>query len=449
MEQHLWLEPKRGKVPWQMHFDCIGPDDKFGQQTWEAAESSLQKEALTACPRESRSKAGRYEVSVCRRSAWTADCLIIWIKTFEIPLFGLYGACSTCGEALALSAMTVAAGYADRVAAVTSSHFASAEKQFRFPLEYANQRPVSATWTVTGGGAFILSKDAKQPLAKVAGVTTGKIVDYGIKDSMNMGAVMAPAAAELIAQNLTDFKRKPEDYDRIITGDLGEVGQQILFDLLLKKGMDIRKQHEDCGMLIFDSQTQGTGSGGSGCGCAASVLSAHFLPKLASGELKRILFVPTGALLSTVSFNEGQTIPGIAHGVVLESCISSAKRRDKDMQYVIAFVTGGMICALSQILMEKQNASGAYHGSFGLPWSHPWICGGSMSRFPNGRRRARMCRFWDLETISGRVSKRWWTRKDLSVFFWAALKTVRQGFPQHSFFPYIASLLCQPKMKKH
>ena len=248
------------------------------------------------------------------------------LKTFEIPLFGLYGACSTCGEALALSAMTVAAGYADRVAAVTSSHFASAEKQFRFPLEYANQRPVSATWTVTGGGAFILSKDAKQPLAKVAGVTTGKIVDYGIKDSMNMGAVMAPAAAELIAQNLTDFKRKPEDYDRIITGDLGEVGQQILFDLLLKKGMDIRKQHEDCGMLIFDSQTQGTGSGGSGCGCAASVLSAHFLPKLASGELKRILFVPTGALLSTVSFNEGQTIPGIAHGVVLESCISSAKK---------------------------------------------------------------------------------------------------------------------------
>lgn len=191
--------------------------------------------SIDACPRESRSKAGRYAVSVCRRSAWTADCLIIGLKTFEIPLFGLYGACSTCGEALALSAMTVAAGYADRVAAVTSSHFASAEKQFRFPLEYANQRPVSATWTVTGGGAFILSKDAKQPLAKVAGVTTGKIVDYGIKDSMNMGAVMAPAAAELIAQNLTDFKRKPEDYDRIITGDLGEVGQQILFDLLLKK----------------------------------------------------------------------------------------------------------------------------------------------------------------------------------------------------------------------
>lgn len=317
---------KEGEGPLADAFDCIGPDDKFGQQTWEAAESSLQKEALTLALGKAEQKPEDMRYLFAGDLLGQLIASSFGLKTFEIPLFGLYGACSTCGEALALSAMTVAAGYADRVAAVTSSHFASAEKQFRFPLEYANQRPVSATWTVTGGGAFILSKEAKQPLAKVAGVTTGKIVDYGIKDSMNMGAVMAPAAAELIAQNLTDFKRKPENYDRIITGDLGEVGQQILFDLLLKKGMDIRKQHEDCGMLIFDSQTQGTGSGGSGCGCAASVLSAHFLPKLASGELKRILFVPTGALLSTVSFNEGQTIPGIAHGVVLESCISSAKK---------------------------------------------------------------------------------------------------------------------------
>ena len=317
---------KEGEGPLGNHFDVVGEDDKFGQNTWEEAESTLQKEAFTLAV----GKAGLKTEDI--RYLFSGDLLGQNIATsfglmdYQVPLFGLYGACSTCGEALSLGAMCVAAGYADYVVAMTSSHFASAEKQFRFPLEYANQRPVSATWTVTGGGAFILSKEAKQPLAKVAGVTTGKIVDYGIKDSMNMGAVMAPAAAELIAQNLTDFKRKPEDYDRIITGDLGEVGQQILFDLLLKKGMDIRKQHEDCGMLIFDSQTQGTGSGGSGCGCAASVLSAHFLPKLASGELKRILFVPTGALLSTVSFNEGQTIPGIAHGVVLESCISSAKK---------------------------------------------------------------------------------------------------------------------------
>ena len=315
---------KEGEGPLAKEFDCIGGDDKFGQDTWEAAESSLQQEALTLA----LGKSGKNPEDM--RYLFAGDLLgqliasSFGLKTFEIPLFGLYGACSTCGEALALSSMVVAAGYADHVAAVTSSHFASAEKQFRFPLEYANQRPVSATWTVTGAGAFILAgakhSGGQKPLARIAGITTGKIVDYGVKDSMNMGAVMAPAASELIAQNLEDFERLPSDYDRIITGDLGSVGQQILFDLLKKKGYDISNVHEDCRVLIFDSETQGTGSGGSGCGCAATTLSAHFLPKLASGEMKRILFVPTGALLSTVSFNEGQTIPGIAHGVVIESC---------------------------------------------------------------------------------------------------------------------------------
>jgi stage V sporulation protein AD len=310
-------------------FDCIGADDKFGQDTWEAAESTLQQDALTLAI----GKAGKTAKDL--RYLFAGDLLgqliasSFGLKNFEVPLFGLYGACSTSGEALALGAMSVAAGYADCVAAVTSSHFASAEKQFRFPLEYANQRPISATWTVTGGAAFVLEAagsagqragQAGSPLAKITGVTTGRIVDYGIKDSMNMGAVMAPAACELIAQNLEDFGRRPEDYDRIITGDLGAVGQEILFDLLNKKGHDISKVHEDCGMLIYDSEKQGTGSGGSGCGCAGVTLSAHLLPKLADGTYRRILFVPTGALLSTVSFNEGQSIPGIAHGVVIESC---------------------------------------------------------------------------------------------------------------------------------
>ena len=350
---------KEGEGPIGHEIDLIGEDDNFGCDIWEEAESTLQKEALTLALGKAGLKAEELRYLFAGDLLGQSMATSFGLQPFEIPLFGLYGACSTAGESLALAAMTVAAGYADVVGAVTSSHFASAEKQFRFPLEYANQRPLCTTWTVTGAGAFLLGREsgkkqnhsdnrkrtdsgspmikrAEQKIAddteqtvcgvRITGITTGKIVDYGVRDSMNMGAVMAPAAAELIAQNLTDFKRKPEDYDRIITGDLGEVGQQILFDLLLKKGMDIRKQHEDCGMLIFDSQTQGTGSGGSGCGCAASVLSAHFLPKLASGELKRILFVPTGALLSTVSFNEGQTIPGIAHGVVLESCISSAKK---------------------------------------------------------------------------------------------------------------------------
>ena len=235
---------------------------------------------------------------------------------FKVPLFGLYGACSTCGESLSLAAMCVAAGYVDLVAAVTSSHFASAEKQFRFPLEYANQRPKSATWTVTGSGAFLVGKEKSK--VKISGITTGVIEDYGIKDSMNMGAAMAPVARSVIRQNLLDFNRKPEDYDLIITGDLGTVGQEILIKLLKDDKYDISQVHRDCGIEIYDGKTQGTGAGGSGCGCSAVTLSAYYLKQVEQGALKRILFVPTGALLSTVSFNEGMSVPGIAHAVVIE-----------------------------------------------------------------------------------------------------------------------------------
>lgn len=307
---------KEGEGPLGDAFDMICGDDKFGEDTWEMAESTLQKEALTLA----MGKAGLKPEDV--RYLFAGDLLGQNIATsfglmdYEIPLFGLYGACSTAGESMALASMCVGAGYAKTVAALTSSHFASAEKQFRFPLEYANQRPVSATWTVTGSGAFLLS--GKKGNVRITGITTGKIVDMGVKDSMNMGAAMAPAAADLIAQNLEDFDRSPTDYDKIITGDLGYVGQEILIDLLKKKHIDISGVHEDCGILIYDKEKQGTGSGGSGCGCSAVTLSAHYLPQLEQGSLKRILFVPTGALLSTVSFNEGQSVPGIAHGVVIE-----------------------------------------------------------------------------------------------------------------------------------
>ena len=217
---------------------------------------------------------------------------------------------------MSLGAMCVAAGYADHVVTMTSSHFASAEKQFRFPLEYANQRPKSATWTVTGSAAFVLGKE--KGIAKITGITTGKIVDFGIKDSMNMGAAMAPSAKDVIKQHFEDFGRSEKEYDKIITGDLGTIGQEILIDLLLKDGYDISKIHTDCGIEIFDAQNQNTGAGGSGCGCSAVTLSAYFLKQIADGTLKRILFVPTGALLSTVSFNEGMNVPGIAHAVVIE-----------------------------------------------------------------------------------------------------------------------------------
>lgn len=315
---------KEGEGPLGSCFDVIGEDDKFGADNWEGAESSLQKAALTLALGKADYKAEEMRYLFAGDLLGQTIATSFGLKSFEIPMFGVYGACSTCGESLALASMTLAGGYADRVAVVTSSHFASAEKQFRFPLEYANQRPVCATWTVTGSGSFVLisEEERKQKkadvLARITGITTGKIVDYGIKDSMNMGAAMAPAACDLIATHLADYDRKPEDYDKIVTGDLGTVGQEILFQLMRERGYDITKAHEDCGMKIFDGDSQGTGAGGSGCGCSAVTLSAHYLPMLKSGELKRILFVPTGALLSPVSFNEGQTIPGIAHGIVLE-----------------------------------------------------------------------------------------------------------------------------------
>lgn len=308
-------------------FDMVGEDDNFGGDTWELAESSLQKAALTLALGKAGCESSEIDYLFAGDLLGQTIATSFGLKGFEIPLFGLYGACSTCGEALSLAAMTLAAGYADRVCAVTSSHFASAEKQFRFPLEYANQRPISATWTVTGSGAFVLGngeayqkqkdRGAKLLNVVIAGVTTGKIVDYGIKDSMNMGAAMAPAAAYVIKENLRAFDNL--SYDKIVTGDLGTIGSEILYDLLKKEGIDIAGIHEDCGMKIFDGETQGTGAGGSGCGCSAATLSAYYLPKLKSGEYKRILFVPTGALLSSVSFNEGQSVPGIAHGVVLET----------------------------------------------------------------------------------------------------------------------------------
>jgi stage V sporulation protein AD len=315
---------REGEGPLGGLFDVVGEDDKFGADNWEGAESSMQKDALTLALGKAGVAAGDVRYLFAGDLLGQTISTSFGLKSFEIPLFGVYGACSTCGETLALASMTVAAGYADCAATVTSSHFASAEKQFRFPLEYANQRPVCATWTTTGSGAFVLvsrekaQREKRSPMACIRGVTTGKIVDYGIRDSMNMGAAMAPAACELIATHLADFDRQPSDYDKIITGDLGTVGQTILIQLLKEKGYDISAVHEDCGIKIYDGDTQGTGSGGSGCGCSAVTLSAHYLPQLQNGKLNRVLFVPTGALLSPVSFNEGQTIPGIAHGIVLE-----------------------------------------------------------------------------------------------------------------------------------
>lgn len=328
---------KEGKGPYGKYFDKIEEDPKVGADTWEEAEGKLQEEAANMAIRHAgiSKKNVRYMVAGDLLGQLMASSF--GLINMDIPLFGVYGACSTMGESLGIASMLVDGGFADHIVALTSSHFASAEKQFRFPLGYGNQRPKAATWTVTGSGAVVLSRSIrKQELAekgekeeisaqaksekgkvKIRGITTGKILDYGVKDNMNMGACMAPAAGEVIVQNLIDFGYQPEYYDKIITGDLGKVGKDILLDFVDAKGYDIRKQYMDCGIEIYGEE-QDVQAGGSGCGCSAVMLTGYILKMLEWGEWKRVLFVPTGALLSQVSFNEGNSVPGIAHGVILE-----------------------------------------------------------------------------------------------------------------------------------
>ena len=314
---------KEGDGPFGDVFDQIESDPKVGGDTWEDAEGRLQERAAelaiqkAGCGKE----AIRYIVAGDLLGQLMASSF--GLAGFDKPLFGVYGACSTMGESIGIGSMLVEGGFADYVLAMTSSHFASAEKQFRFPLGYANQRPKASTWTVTGSGAVVICKgDQKQGMAKITGITTGKIVDYGVKDTMNMGACMAPAAASVVAAHFKDFGTDPSEYDQIITGDLGMVGKDILIDILRSEGYDIADRYIDSGIEIYgrDAQAQ---AGGSGCGCSAVMLAGYVLKQLEIGEWKRVLFVPTGALLSVVSFNEGNSIPGIAHAVRLETLISN------------------------------------------------------------------------------------------------------------------------------
>lgn len=300
------------------YFDIVGQDDMFDGKTWEEAESNMQLKAAEHAIADAGLKADKIRYMAGGDLLGQLIATTFGVEKLAIPLLGLYGACSTMGESLLAGAVLVDGGYADHVLTITSSHFAGAEKQFRFPLAYGNQRPMAATWTVTGSGAVILSRQPGKYNVRLLGATMGRVIDYGVKDSMNMGACMAPAAASTIVQNLEDFGREPKDYDKIITGDLGEVGQKLLFDLLAEKQIDITRQHMDCGIEIYDNEKQHTDAGGSGCGCSAVVLSAYVLKKIEEGIWKRVLFLPTGALLSKTSYNEGQSIPGIAHGVVLE-----------------------------------------------------------------------------------------------------------------------------------
>ena len=324
---------KESEGPYGNCFDVVEEDPKVDADSWEEAEGKLQKKAAELAIDHAGIRKEQIRYMVAGDLLGQLMATSFGLMSLELPLFGVYGACSTMGESISLASVLVEGGFADYVLAVTSSHFASAEKQFRFPLGYGNQRPRAATWTVTGSGAVVIKSaeekesesvrkvyvegTEKNLSVKVTGITTGKVIDLGIKDSMNMGACMAPAAGEVIYQNLSDFGRAPEDYDKIITGDLGMVGKDILLDYLCTKGVDIEKQYMDCGIEIF-SEDQNTQAGGSGCGCSAVMLAGYILKMLEEKKWSRVLFVPTGALLSQVSFNEGNSVPGIAHGVVLE-----------------------------------------------------------------------------------------------------------------------------------
>ena len=326
-------------------FDLVCEDPMFGCDTWESAESTLQKETATHAI--SKAKLSSEDIHLMFAGDLLAQTAATCFGSagLGIPFYGLYGACSTIGEALSLGSLALTAGFGTRVLCATSSHFASAEKEFRFPLGYGNQRPFSATWTVTGSGACILSTSPpgeKAPLrsgkgcAAITGLTAGRVMDYGLRDPMNMGGCMAPAACDTIARSFSDFGRTPSDYDAVFTGDLGIIGQKILLDLLEEQNIRLSPIHKDCGILIYDDPSQDTHAGGSGCGCSAVVLASYILPKIVSGEWKRILFVPTGALLSKVSFNEGDRAYG-----------------GMSMDYFNAFWFGGLICALIQILLDK------------------------------------------------------------------------------------------------
>lgn len=320
---------KEGEGPLAPYFDEIEEDAMFGCKSWEEAESRLQYRTVTNAIKKAGYKEEEIRYLVAGDLLGQLIATSFGIMDLQIPLFGIYGACSTMGESMSLASMIVEGEFADKVVALTSSHFAGAEKQFRFPLDYGNQRPLAATWTVTGSGAVVIvslkemekhkeKNKVTDPYVCISGVTTGKVVDFGLKDSMNMGACMAPAACDVIYHNLKEFGYKPDEYDKIITGDLGYVGKDILLDMLKEKGYDISKQYLDCGIEIFNKEEQDTHSGGSGCGCSASTLAGYILKKMQRKEWKKVLFVPTGALLSQVSYNEGNSVPGIAHGVILE-----------------------------------------------------------------------------------------------------------------------------------
>jgi len=308
---------QEGKGPLAEWFDQLSEDSFFGEKTWEKAESAMQKQALKKALE--KATLGPGDLDYILAGDLLNQCIgtSFGLREFGIPFYGLYGACSTMGESVALGSMLIAGGFANKVGAMTSSHFCTAERQYRMPVPYGSQRTPTAQWTATAAGCAILAAERTGP--RVSVVTCGKIVDKGIADANNMGAAMAPAAYDTLKAHFAATGTGPRDYDLVVTGDLGVLGHRIVQDLFAADGVDMSENYTDCGLLLYDIQQQDMHMGASGCGCAASVLCGYLLRRMNEGKLKKILFAPTGALLSPTSSFQGESIPGISHALTIEN----------------------------------------------------------------------------------------------------------------------------------
>jgi len=308
--------PKEGEGPLASYFDQVMEDELCGETSWEKAESRMVHDAIALAIRKAKLNTDEIDFvlagDLLNQSAGTT----FGVREIGRPFLGLYGACSTMGESLCVGAMLVDGGFAGHVVCSASSHFCAAEKQFRFPLELGTQRPLTSTWTVTGDGAAVLSANAHTGVC-VTGMTVGKIIDMGITDANNMGAAMAPAAVDTMLAHFQDTGRSPSYYDEIVTGDLGYIGHNLVMQMMANEGISLTN-YNDCGIRIFDRDAQDTHAGGSGCACAALTFAGYYYKEMQRGKYRRILLIPTGALLSPTTTQQGETIPGIAHAVELE-----------------------------------------------------------------------------------------------------------------------------------
>ena len=308
--------PKESGGPMAKYFDQCLEDEFWGEKTWEKAESKIIKETVNMAIAKSGIPAS--DINYCFAGDLLNQCISssFGLRELNIPFFGVFGACSTFAESLCLGSTFVSSGAASNVLCATSSHFCSAEKQFRFPLELGNQRPPSSQWTVTGAGAAVLSATGEGPY--ITHITPGKINDMGIKDANNMGAAMAPAFVDTLITHFEDTGRDPSYYDMIISGDLGHIGKDIAIDLAKSRGYNIKSNYNDCGVMMFDKESQDTHSGGSGCACIGTIFSGYFFKQLKEKKIRKLLIVATGSLMNSTSSQQGESIPGIAHAVAIE-----------------------------------------------------------------------------------------------------------------------------------